>query len=301
MTDDRVTGKSKPTATLTAEEIFSVFPDLIFVLDSNYIILEYRAGNVSDLYIPPQEFLGKSMCELLPDAPSNAIKSSILKVKQNQEMDITEYQLDINGEEKWFEARISQSTKDRFIMLVRDETQSKERQAHVQYQATHDNLTGLYNRAFALDYLAQQLKEASRQPKTLTVFFIDLDNFKEVNDLFGHEFGDDVLISIANTLQASVREQDLVSRIGGDEFIIGFSGSSTKEQLLEIADKLDIALNRLTTQLKLSFHLSISIGIASCDQGELTASELIRRADLAMYHKKRHGKHGATFYDDSMH
>jgi len=287
--------------TLTAEEIFSVFPDLIFVLDADYIILEYRAGNVSDLYIPPHEFLGKSMCDLLPEAPANAIRSSILTVKKSKNMDITEYQLEISKEPKWFEARISQSTTNRFIMLVRDVTKTKEKQAHVQYQATHDNLTGLYNRAFALDYLAQKLKEASRQSKTLSVFFIDLDNFKEVNDQFGHEYGDEVLISVANTLQAAVREQDLVSRIGGDEFIIGFSGSSTKEQLLEIADKLDGALNILTAQLNLSFELSISIGIASCEFGELTASELIRRADMAMYHKKRHGKHGATFYDESMH
>lgn len=288
----------KPT--LSIDEIFSVIPDLIFVVDDNFIITEYRAGNSSDLYLPPDKFLQQSMCHVLPNEPANAIKQTVILAKQSGNVEHVEYQLTVNNVDKWFEARVSQSMVGRIIILVRDITQRKTDELKVNFQANHDHLTGLYNRSFTFDYLNQKIKECVRQQSTLSVLFIDIDDFKKVNDCFGHQIGDCVLISVANALRVSVREQDAVCRIGGDEFVIIMHDVISDNKLAVIAEQIDKGLTELSINLDQPLSISVSIGASESKHGKVGGSELLRRADVAMFYTKNHGKHGFSNYNAEM-
>lgn len=288
----------KPDMPLTIDEIFSVIPDLIFVLDKSDRILEYRAGNTSDLYLPPNQFLGKSMCQVLPFKVARQIKKAIRQCLKSKQIAVAEYELEVQHQLKWFEARISYSNHDRIIMFVRDISELKHKQASIIHQANHDSLTGLYNRSFAIDYLNQKLKESSRNKSAISVFFIDVDDFKSINDQYGHDFGDKVLISVANAIQETVRKRDLVARFGGDEFMVLVEDVSDNPPLALIAEKI---LSRLYEQTNtLLLPISVSIGISSCKNGNISSHKLINHADIAMYKSKNMGKHAVSFYTPNM-
>lgn len=281
---------------LSVEEIFGVFPDLIFVLNRDSIITEFHAGNSSDLYVPPEQFLGKSMCDVLPLEASTKIRSALESATQKRAAEVIEYRLVIDDTMKWFEARLSCSQEDRFIMLVRDISESKSKEEHILFQATHDHLTGLYNRAFAFDYINQKLNEAKRQSTTTALLFIDIDDFKKVNDNFGHDVGDRVLVAVAKAINVTVRKQDLVCRLGGDEFVVAISGDMDKKGIIELAEQLNSRLEKVVQGFDHGVNVSLSIGVSSCENGELSVSELVKQADIAMYLNKRHGKGGLSFY-----
>jgi len=283
---------------LTIDEVFSVIPDLIFLLDKNHKILEYRAGNFSDLYLPPDKFLGQSMCQVLPAYVASPIKKAINKCFSSDSIQLIEYELEVHGESKWFEARVSHSTSDRVIMLVRDISELKRKQESIIYQSNHDALTNLYNRAFAIDYLNQKLKEASRNNSAISVFFIDVDDFKNINDQYGHELGDKVLILVANVLTETVRQRDLVARFGGDEFMVVLEDINNNQSLQLVAEKI---LNKLSEQEnQLHPPISVSIGISSCQNGNVSSNKLISQADIAMYESKNLGKHTVSIFTPNM-
>lgn len=272
---------------LSVDEIFNVFPDLIFVLDKHAQILEYRAGNMNDLYIPPDEFLGKSMCDVLPTEAARIIRQALDDSMRSQTVEVVEYKLPVMEAVKCFEARICLSDDERFIMLVRDITESKIKEEEITYQATHDHLTGLYNRAFAFDYINQKLKEAERQQFPVAILFIDIDEFKQVNDNFGHDVGDQVLNMTAKAIKVSLRDEDMVSRIGGDEFLVMITDKNSLFNLDKIVTKIQDSIEKFTHLLHEELSVSASIGYAICQNGKTSLVELIKQADLNMYKCKK--------------
>ncbi|CAK9891426.1 MULTISPECIES: diguanylate cyclase domain-containing protein [Pseudomonas] len=156
------------------------------------------------------------------------------------------------------------------------------------HQASHDSLTGLPNRAFFEGRLSRTLRNAQKYNEHLALLFLDSDNFKEVNDSFGHAAGDEVLISVAARVRAQLRENDLVARLGGDEFAVLLAPLHAREDALRIAEKI-------ATSMKLPIRLSegqiivtsLSIGIAYFPDDGLTPSDLLNAADAAMYQAKR--------------
>lgn len=281
---------------ITVEESFGVFPDLVFVLNQDYVITEFRAGNAHDLYVPPEQFLGQSMCKVLPIEAAAKISAGLEKARIDGDIELVEYRLIVQDTMKWFEARISKPSANRYIMLVRDVTEHKSKEAHILYQATHDHLTGLYNRAFAFDFIDKKLQEAQRQQTTTALLFVDLDNFKTVNDTLGHDIGDDVIKAAAKAIKHSVREQDLVSRIGGDEFLVAVVGHLSVDNIRELAEKLKRKMSTFAKSICQDIEVSASIGVAFCDNGELSVSELIKRADTAMYRNKSSENGSIEFY-----
>ncbi|MDE3273463.1 sensor domain-containing diguanylate cyclase [Pseudoalteromonas sp. G4] len=285
---------------ISVDDIFSVIPDLIFVLDANYIIKEYRAGNSSDLYLPPNQFLEQSMCSVLPEETATLIKNALDTAKHKDGITSVEYLLPVNNCEKWFEARVCSSKHDRFILLVRDITQRKNKEIEINFQANHDDLTGLYNRTFAFDFLNQKLKECDRLKTTLSILFIDIDNFKKINDKYGHCTGDCVLKAVASSIKNSVRAQDAVCRIGGDEFIVIMHNQIAHTKLSQIANNINQSLTELPMAAEQQDNVSVSIGISESGKETCSASELLRRADVAMFHTKHCGKHGFSVYEPTM-
>ncbi len=172
--------------------------------------------------------------------------------------------------------------------------------AQLTYQAFHDSLSELPNRALFLDRLGQALARAHRRALAVAVLFIDLDNFKVVNDSLGHQVGDQLLIAVAKRLRAAVRPEDTVSRFGGDEFTI----------LLEMLGGVDEATGiaeRVTERLRIPFTIAgheiytgASMGIVMSEAGEDDGERLLRDADVAMYRAKTQGKGQYVVFERAM-
>jgi diguanylate cyclase (GGDEF)-like protein len=184
---------------------------------------------------------------------------------------------------------------------TRAEEELARRQHELAFLATHDALTGLPNRTLILDRVEQLMLHARRNHTPLAALFVDLDNFKAINDSFGHAAGDELLRAVAQRLTAVVRESDAVGRLGGDEFVViagelslGSGPQLIAERLLEALAqpfKLEAAGE---TQLK----VTASIGIASGDR--TCAGDLLRDADIAMYQAKWDGHHGYVSFESGM-
>ena len=162
-----------------------------------------------------------------------------------------------------------------------------ERMSHL---ALHDSLTGLVNRATLVDWLDRAIARLARRPGGLVVAFMDLDNFKDVNDAYGHACGDEVLVELASRLAAQMRPEDVVARFGGDEFVAVFGDLSDP---LEAAPRMAERLHSIVTEpVRVNgedLHMTISIGIAVVPGPGCLSDEVLAQADAAMYSVKKTG------------
>ena len=157
--------------------------------------------------------------------------------------------------------------------------------------ALHDSLTGLVNRATLVDWLDRAIARLARRSGGLVVAFMDLDNFKEVNDAYGHACGDEVLVELASRLAAQMRPEDVVARFGGDEFVAVFGDLSDP---LDAAPRMAERLHSIVTEpVRVNgeeIHMTISIGIAVVQGSGCLSDEVLAQADAAMYSVKKTGR-----------
>jgi len=207
------------------ETVFQVIPDLLFQMDEDGKILNFYAGNEQDLYMPKDQIIGSNMYDVLPHGVAVQFKEAATSVKNNDGMVNFVYDLDIEKGRTTFDARLNllpESTQS--IVIIREVTEQKRVERENFYHAHYDFLTGLPNRFLALDRLNSLIKSSKRSGKNAFVFFVDLDDFKKINDTFGHFIGDKALIEVASCLKSSVRDEDTIGRMGGDEFIVLLQG-----------------------------------------------------------------------------
>ncbi len=184
--------------------------------------------------------------------------------------------------------------------VTQDITEKKLIEEKVLHQAHFDSLTGLPNRFLSLDRLNHLISDAQRTRQMAAVIFLDLDDFKKVNDSLGHEIGDKLLIEAARRLQQVVRKSDTVGRLGGDEFIVLLGGLNAAEDALPFTENL---LNQLRSSFLIEGRellLSGSAGISVYPQDGDTPSELLRNADSAMYHAKEAGRNTFSYFTEEM-
>ena len=175
----------------------------------------------------------------------------------------------------------------------------QERTEQLRHQAFHDALTGLPNRALILDRMDQMLARSRRDATPVAAFFLDLDNFKDINDTLGHDAGDQLLVAVASRLANALRESDTVGRLGGDEFIILAEGSSLAAGAEAVADRLRSALAApIPTSSGAPLTVTASIGIAT--DKRITPEALLRDADIALYQAKAAGKNCAVVFCPAM-
>jgi len=165
-------------------------------------------------------------------------------------------------------------------------------------QARRDPLTGLPNRQLFRDRLKLGISEMKKINRALGVLFIDLDHFKEINDRFGHDTGDQVLKIIASRLQHSLKRYDTVGRMGGDEFVILAQNLRSPEEASQIADRMVKTIERPLRYNTLLLNISASIGISLCPQHGFDPETLLKNADIAMYHVKSQGGHNFKVFQN---
>lgn len=166
--------------------------------------------------------------------------------------------------------------------------------------ATRDTLTGLFNRRSLLERLRHSIVQAARRHEGLALMFLDLDKFKEINDTFGHEVGDELLKQVAGHLNSAVRESDMVARLGGDEFVILLEGFPDTSDVVKVARKIVNANVEPYTIGAHSVKTSSTIGISFYPQDGDTAEALLKNADLAMYHAKQQERGSIQFFHEEL-
>ncbi len=195
-----------------------------------------------------------------------------------------------DGTVKEIEFRTTRLANDRIIVMLCDITQRKRVEEALRHMSLIDDLTGLYNRRGFVTLAEQHLKLAERARRPLSLFFIDVDNMKWINDTYGHLEGDEVLTLLGGVLREAFRESDLLARIGGDEFVV-LAIDATPESTQHLVSRLRSRVRERNARLDKPYRLSISVGVAFYDgHSPPVLDELLAQADEAMYREKNGGR-----------
>lgn len=210
----------------------------------------------------------------------------------------------IGGDIRSFEVRLvaeldGTGAPESALVVLRDVTDRKHAVARLEYQATHDSLTGLPNRSAFLTQLQSALAAPEHNPTKLAVLFFDLDRFKIVNDSLGHALGDELLVQVAARLRSAIRPRDVLARLGGDEFTVLMSNVDT-EAIEETVLRVRQALSQTVAIGVHQFTVSVSVGIVTTSNPAELPTDLLRWSDAAMYRAKRSGPSDHSYFDENL-
>jgi diguanylate cyclase (GGDEF)-like protein len=309
--------------------IFQAIPDLLFRLRLDGTILELKAGSDADLLLAPRDLIGKKIQKIPSRQVAGAFQNSLDQLRSDPSMHHIEYGLNVKGKENFFEARLVPFLADQAIVIVQNISRRKQGEALIQqntlellrinsqleeeikrrhaveecllYDVSHDRLTGLANRQLLINRIEQCIELAKRDLDfKFALLFIDIDDFKVVNDSLGHEAGDNLLIGVSLRLSAAIRAVDTAARLGGDEFVLVLMGNTSQDDAILVAERIKNAMEEPFLIQQREVAVALSIGIAlGCSEHE-QAADILRDADAAVYSAKREGKHRTVIFDAEM-
>jgi diguanylate cyclase (GGDEF)-like protein len=186
------------------------------------------------------------------------------------------------------------------ISLTIEKSTRRQSEKQITHLAYYDQLTNLPNRVLLQEELTHALEKAERDGHIVAVLFIDLDQFKNINDSLGHKFGDLLLEAVANRIKSCVRQVDLIARMGGDEFILVLPKINKKADVTAVAKRIISSFEKPLNIQGQEFYITTSIGIGIYPDDGTDYDTLIKHADLAMYHAKEKGRNGFEFYQPWM-
>ena len=186
-----------------------------------------------------------------------------------------------------------------YALFFTDITDLKKKQQELEYVANYDVLTALPNRSLFRDRLKKAIESSVRLGQSLAVAFIDLDGFKEINDRFGHQMGDQLLVALAQRMNLALRAGDSIARLGGDEFIVLVTGLDHMEACIPVLERLLAAASSPLTVAEHNLQVSASIGVTVFPDDKVNVDHLVRHADQAMYRAKQSGKNQYAFFDSA--
>ena len=288
----------------------NAIPDLLFVLDEEGRYVDILSSANSGTLRDTSQLLGNRIHDFFPLAEADALLAVIQTTLQTQQPQRYEYQTPTTAGPRWFEGRTQPlpqlyHEKPCVVWLSRDITARKEREEQIAFLAFYDPLTNLPNRRLLLDRLEHAIAASARSKHHGALLFIDLDNFKVLNDTFGHEMGDLLLQQVATRLPTCVRKSDTVARQGGDEFVVMLEDLASlpqeaANQSRMVAEKILATLSAPYTLAQYEHHTSVSIGVALFGGQNERVEELLKHADLAMYQSKSAGRNTLSFFDSTM-
>jgi diguanylate cyclase (GGDEF)-like protein/PAS domain S-box-containing protein len=226
-------------------------------------------------------------------------------VDQRHEVNVTFRNHRKNGELFWNDLTVTPVADERghvthFIGVINDVTAFKQRAAVLEHEVNHDALTGLANRTLLWDRLDQAIHMAQRNKSLVATVLMDLNGFKQINDSFGHEAGDEVLTVVAQRLLASVRDSDTVARLSGDEFVLVLVNQPSLRFTLRMVERLRLSMDKPVVFDDNAIEVGASIGVSVYPHDGNSAFELVRAADVAMYHAKATREGAVHFFSADM-
>jgi diguanylate cyclase (GGDEF)-like protein/PAS domain S-box-containing protein len=285
-------------------------PDLLFDIDANGIIHNYHTNQPELLTVAPEKFLGRSFHQFLPEHACTVIHEALEEAREFGVSSGKCYSLQLRRGYATYELSVSRKADEqdgiaRFVVLSRDISQRKESEERINNLAFYDPLTQLPNRRLLEERLEYAIAGSLRQQMFGALLFIDLDDFKTLNDSRGHHIGDLLLVAVAERLRNAVRKQDTVARLGGDEFLVVLEGlGKERDEAAALAQQVaEKILNNLNNHYLLEgqdYFNSPSIGICLFGDQPVQIDELLKQADQAMYNAKASGRNTLRFFDPEM-
>ncbi|UTA46969.1 EAL domain-containing protein [Simiduia sp. 21SJ11W-1] len=260
-----------------------------------------QAFNIMQMDVRTPPFSADDLTKNLSRVAGLKLLFVMRKCQESGERQQTEIQVDHpDGKVQWIKVIFSPQGRNELIGAIQDITRQKVNENTIREQATMDRITQLPNRWFFTEQTAIELTKAKRENTKVALLFIDVDNFKSINDSLGHATGDDFLRAIAARLRACTRESDVVARLGGDEFTVLLTNIEDYKNAFKVAEQIIRSMNQAFMLLGNQIFSSVSIGISVFPEDATTTETLLSHADQAMYASKQSGKNNASFFTLAM-
>jgi len=293
-------------------QILEQIRDSVISFDKNGTILSWNKGSELLLGYQTDEMRGAHFSSLFPAQPENIYEKCLSEVKENGECKRELKLQKRSGEPLYVVLSLSQLQNEDgetigYVSYAHDISERKrtekillEQKNILRYQAHHDALTRLPNRVLFFDRLEQSILKTERLEKSFALFFIDLDKFKHINDSLGHSIGDRVLRVVAKRIEATIRQEDTLARLSGDEFTVIMEDLYHPEDASVLAEKILSVLQKPMYIDEYTLYISGSIGISLYPEDAADAESLLKYADTAMYKAKENGRNTFQFYAPEM-
>jgi len=271
--------------------LFQSSPVALIELDEKWHIIGWNASAQATFGWEASEVIGQHIIEILvPMKDHPHVHKALLHAMQEGKSDSKNFNLTKGKKEifcEWHNSRIDHDHPG-ILCTARDITELTTHVSTLTHQACHDPLTGVTNRTVMDDRLHHAMDRAQRAKSKIVLYFIDLNDFKQINDRYGHEAGDKMLIGIASALRMCLRNSDTISRFGGDEFVIIVEDIESDDHIQSILSAIEFAINEpIIIDDETSLTAKASIGIALYPDDATDSDSLIKAADHAMYVRKK--------------
>ncbi len=265
--------------------------DLILVSDEHDVINYASPSIVALLDYTPEDYVSKHISELVYTDDIMLFFSMIRNLEETAQVELRFKRK--NGGLCWMEVKskiVLDHLGTRTVTVARDISERKKYEEELKYLAYHDPLTGLLNRRIFTERLNEEMEKAKNNKREIAILYLDIDNFKTINDTKGHDVGDFLLIEFAKLIKACIRDSDLICRLGGDEFVILATPNCNHEIVTSIAERIKHALEEPFSIHDEEIFLTSSIGIFVYEQQDISSRDMIIHADHALYAAKSNGK-----------
>lgn len=272
------------------QALINAIPDMMFTLDGSGVFLDSKPS-ADPFWVSPEAFLGKPATEIFPPQLADQIMYHLRKAFRSKEVQHFNYELFRNDRKEYYEARISVISENEALAICRNVTDRFLMEEQLKHLSLHDALTGCYNRAF----FEEEMRRIEKgRDLSASLLICDVDGLKIINDSLGHAAGDAVLKKVAAILTESFRAGDLISRIGGDEFVVLLATNSVRT--------LEYAKRRIRRYLEeynaknptLPISLSVGFAVSNSGSSPINMTALFKEADNNMYREKLHQKNSAS-------
>ncbi len=280
-------------ANLLFQSLMETISDSIYFKDRDSRLIRVSQRLANSIGKTPEEIIGKTDVELFGQEFGERTRIEELRVLETGQpiVGMVECFDRPDGTKNWTSTskhplRNQKGEIFGLFGITREINEIKQVENDLQFLATHDVLTSLPNRYLLFDRMDQAIYRAQRHGFMVAILFVDLDNFKDINDTFGHATGDLILVQVANQLQHHVRDLDTVARIGGDEFIVLMESIQNETEAVQIAERIVKEVSQGINIYPITPEISVSIGISLYPQHGTTSNKLVGCADDAMYRAK---------------